>query len=139
MAEHRVGTQEQWRAERETLLVEEKELTRRSDELARKRQALPWVPVEAGYHFETSGGTKSLVDLFDGHSQLLVYHFMFGPPYEAGCTVCSSIAETLDSNAIHLAARDVKLDAGLARAAREAPAIQEADGLEPRLGHDGGP
>jgi predicted dithiol-disulfide oxidoreductase (DUF899 family) len=109
MAEHRVGTQEQWRAERETLLVEEKELTRRSDELARKRQALPWVPVEEGYRFETSGGTKSLVDLFDGHSQLLIYHFMFGPPYEAGCTVCSSIADTLDSNAIHLAARDVKL------------------------------
>ena len=109
MSDHRVGTQEEWQAEREQLLAEEKELTRRSDELARKRRALPWVPVEAGYRFETTDGTKSLADLFDGHSQLLIYHFMFGPPYEAGCTVCSSIADTLDSNAIHLAARDVKL------------------------------
>src|SRR5215208_2996710 len=109
MPDHRVGTQEEWQAEREQLLAEEKELTRRSDELARKRQALPWVPVEGEYRFETTDGPKPLADLFDGHSQLLIYHFMFGPPYEAGCTVCSSIADTLDSNAIHLAARDVKL------------------------------
>ena len=109
MPEHRVGTQEEWQEEREKLLVEEKELTSRSDELARKRQALPWVPVEDGYRFETTDGTKSLADLFDGRSQLLIYHFMFGPPYEAGCTVCSSIADNLDPNAVHVAARDVKL------------------------------
>ncbi len=88
MPEHRVGTQEEWQAEREQLLAEEKDLTRRSDELARKRRALPWVPVEGDYRFETTDGPKSLADLFDGHSQLLIYHFMFGPPYEAGCTVC---------------------------------------------------
>jgi predicted dithiol-disulfide oxidoreductase (DUF899 family) len=109
MPEHRVGTQEEWQAEREKLLAEEKELTRRSDELARKRQQLPWVAVEEDYRFETTDGTKSLADLFDNRSQLLIYHFMFGPPYEAGCTVCSSIADTLDPNAVHLAARDVKL------------------------------
>ena len=109
MPEHPVGTQEEWQAEREALLAEEKELTNRSDELARKRQALPWVPVEEDYRFETTDGTKSLADLFDGRSQLLIYHFMFGPPYEAGCTVCSSIADNLDPNAVHLAARDAKL------------------------------
>jgi predicted dithiol-disulfide oxidoreductase (DUF899 family) len=109
MPEHRVGTQEEWQAEREGLLAEEKELTRRSDELARKRQALPWVPVEEDYRFETTDGIKSLAELFDDHSQLLIYHFMFGPPYEAGCTVCSSIADSLDPNAVHLGARDVKL------------------------------
>ena len=91
------------------LLAEEKELTRRSDELARKRRELPWVQVEKEYSFETEDGTKSLADLFDGRSQLLIYHFMFGPPYEAGCTVCSSIADTLDPNAVHLRARDVTL------------------------------
>ena len=109
MPEHRVGTQEEGQAERDALLAEEKELTRRSDELARKRQELPWVPVEGDYRFETADGTKSLAELFDGHSQLLIYHFMFGPAYEAGCTVCSSIADSLDPNAVHLSARDVKL------------------------------
>src|SRR3982751_2532098 len=100
MSEHRVGTQEEWQAEREELLAAEKELTRRSDELARRRRELPWVPVEKEYVFETSRGTKSLRDLFDGRSQLLVYHFMFGPEYEAGCPVCSSIADNLDANAV---------------------------------------
>ena len=109
MTEHRVGTQEEWRAEREALLKEEKELTRRNDELARKRRELPWVPVEKEYRFETPDGTKSLAELFDGRSQLLVYHFMFGPTYEAGCTVCSSIADTLDPQVVHLKARDVTL------------------------------
>jgi predicted dithiol-disulfide oxidoreductase (DUF899 family) len=106
MTEHRIGTQEEWQAEREELLKEEKELTRRNDELARKRRELPWVPVEKEYRFETEGGTKSLAELFDGRSQLLIYHFMFGPSYEAGCTVCSSIADTLDPNVVHLKARD---------------------------------
>ena len=107
--DHSVGTQEEWQAAREELLEEEKELTRRNDELARKRRELPWVRVEGDYRFETTDGTKSLAQLFDGQSQLLIYHFMFGPPYEAGCTVCSSIADTLDPQAPHLAARDVKL------------------------------
>src|SRR5215211_5747659 len=109
MTNQKIGTQEEWKAQREKLLAEEKELTRRSDELAKKRRALPWVPVEEDYRFETTDGTKSLAELFDGHSQLLIYHFMFGPPYEAGCTVCSSITDTLDPQAVHLAARDVKL------------------------------
>jgi predicted dithiol-disulfide oxidoreductase (DUF899 family) len=109
MTEHNVGTQEEWQAARDELLAKEKELTRRNDELARKRRELPWVPVEKEYSFETAEGTKSLAELFDGGSQLLIYHFMFGPAYEAGCPVCSSIADNLDPNATHLAARDVKL------------------------------
>jgi predicted dithiol-disulfide oxidoreductase (DUF899 family) len=109
MPEHRVGTQEEWQAERDELLAEEKELTRRNDELTKKRHELPWVPVEKDYSFETDQGTKSLAELFDGRSQLLIYHFMFGPAYEAGCTVCSSIADTIDANVAHLAARDVTM------------------------------
>ena len=109
MTNHKVGTQEQWQAAREELLAEEKELTHRSDELARKQQELPWVPVEKDYSFETEAGTKSLAELFDGRSQLLIYHFMFGPTYEAGCTVCSSITDTIAPNAVHLAARDVTM------------------------------
>jgi predicted dithiol-disulfide oxidoreductase (DUF899 family) len=108
MTEHRIGTQEEWRAERDQLLKEEKELTRRADELARKRRELPWVAVE-NYRFETEDGSKTLADLFDGSSQLVVYHFMFGPSYEAGCPVCSSIADTLDPQAPHLKARDTNL------------------------------
>jgi predicted dithiol-disulfide oxidoreductase (DUF899 family) len=109
MPEHRVGTQEEWQVERDELLAKEKELTRLNDELAERRRRLPWVPVEKEYSFETEDGTRSLADLFDGHSQLLVYHFMFGPSYEAGCPVCSSIADNLDPNAVHLKARDVTL------------------------------
>ena len=105
----RIGTQEEWQAERNTLLDEEKELTRRSDELARKRRELPWVPVETDYRFEAEHGSKSLAELFGGHSQLLVYHFMFGPPYTAGCPVCSSITDTLAPQVPHLAARDTTL------------------------------
>jgi len=109
MAGHRIGTQDEWQAERNALLDEEKELTRRSDELARKRRELPWVPVEKDYRFETEQGSKSLADLFGGRSQLLVYHFMFGPPYTAGCPVCSSITDTLAPQVPHLAARDTTL------------------------------
>jgi predicted dithiol-disulfide oxidoreductase (DUF899 family) len=109
MAEQRIGTQEEWQAERDELLKEEKELTRRGDELARKRRELPWVPVEKDYRFETESGTKTLADLFGGRSQLLVYHFMFGPPYEAGCPVCSSITDTLAPQVPHLKARDATL------------------------------
>jgi predicted dithiol-disulfide oxidoreductase (DUF899 family) len=109
MTEHRIGTQDEWQAERDALLAEEKELVRRSDELARKRRELPWVAVEKDYEFETADGTKSLADLFDGRSQLAIYHFMFGPTYEAGCPVCSSIADTLAPQVPHLQAKDTKL------------------------------
>jgi predicted dithiol-disulfide oxidoreductase (DUF899 family) len=109
VTEHRIGTQDEWRTERDALLVEEKELTRRGDELARKRRELPWVPVEREYRFETEHGQRTLAELFDGRSQLVIYHFMFGPPYEAGCPVCSSIADTLAPQVVHLAARDTTL------------------------------
>jgi predicted dithiol-disulfide oxidoreductase (DUF899 family) len=109
MTEHRIGTQQEWQAERDKLMAEEKKLTRRNDELTKQRQELPWVPVEKDYSFETEDGAKSLVELFDGRSQLLIYHFMFGPVYEAGCTVCSSITDNIDPNAIHLRARDVTM------------------------------
>jgi predicted dithiol-disulfide oxidoreductase (DUF899 family) len=109
MAGHRIGTKEEWQAERDALLKEEKELTRRSDELAAKRRRLPWVPVEKDYRFESEQGTKPLVDLFDGRTQLLVYHFMFGPSYEAGCPVCSSITDSLAPQVPHLEARDTTL------------------------------
>src|SRR5205823_4425985 len=109
MTEHKIGTHEEWLAARDELLKEEKELTRRGDELASKRRELPWVAVEKDYRFETEDGTKSLAELFDGRSQLLVYHFMFGPPYDAGCPVCSSITDTLAPQVAHLAARDATL------------------------------
>jgi len=109
MTEHRIATQEQWQAERDELLKEEKELTRRGDELAAKRRGLPWVPVEDEYRFETEHGTKTLLDLFDSRSQLAIYHFMFGPSWDAGCPVCSSIADTLDPQVAHLKARDTTL------------------------------
>ena len=109
MTEHKIGTQDEWKAERDELLKEEKELTRRSDQLAEKRRRLPWVPVEQEYRFETEQGTKPLADLFDGRTQLLVYHFMFGPSFETGCPVCSSIADTLAPQVPHLKARDTTL------------------------------
>jgi predicted dithiol-disulfide oxidoreductase (DUF899 family) len=109
MSEHAIGTQEEWQTARDELLKEEKELTRRGDELTRKRRELPWVPVEKDYRFETKDGTKTLAELFDGRSQLLVYHFMFGPGYEAGCPVCSSIADTLAPQVPHLKAKDTTL------------------------------
>jgi len=107
MTEHKVGTREEWLAARDELLAREKELTRRNDELARERRELPWVPIEKDYSFETEDGTKTLAELFDGRSQLLVYHFMFGPEYTAGCPVCSSGADTYNGAVPHLNARDV--------------------------------
>jgi predicted dithiol-disulfide oxidoreductase (DUF899 family) len=109
MTEHRIGTQEEWQAERDELLKEEKELTRRGDELARRRRELPWVPVDKDYRFDAENGRKTLAELFDGRSQLLIYHFMFGPSWEAGCPVCSSIADTLAPQVAHLKARDTTL------------------------------
>ena len=105
----RTGTREELQAARERLLEREKELTRRNDELARERRELPWVPIEKEYRFETDEGTKTLAELFDGRSQLLVYHFMFGPDYEAGCPVCSSSADTVNGAVAHLNARDVTM------------------------------
>jgi len=106
-----VGTRDEWLAARVELLDEEKELTRRSDELARKRRELPWVPVEKDYSFETGEGAKTLAELFDGRSQLLVYHSMFGPTVEgwpeAGCLGCSYTADSLDGAAVHLPHHDV--------------------------------
>jgi predicted dithiol-disulfide oxidoreductase (DUF899 family) len=107
MTEHKVGTREEWSAARNALLEREKELTRRNDELARERRDLPWVRVEKDYTFDTEDGEKSLAELFDGRSQLLVYNFMFGPEYTAGCPVCSSGADTYSGAVEHLNARDV--------------------------------
>jgi predicted dithiol-disulfide oxidoreductase (DUF899 family) len=106
---HRTGTREEWLAGRLELLDAEKELTRRSDELARKRQELPWVPVEKDYRFETDEGTASLADLFRGRSQLLMYHFMFGPEYTAGCPACSAIADGFNGSVVHLDHHDVAM------------------------------
>ena len=106
-ARHRIGTRQEWLAAREALLAREKAHTRLGDELARERRELPWVPVDEDDRFETLDGEQSLADLFDGRSQLLVYHFMFGPSYEAGDAVNSSIADTIDPLLPHLHARDV--------------------------------
>ena len=111
MTDHMTGTREEWLAARLELLEAEKELTRRSDELARRRQALPWVRIDKDYRFETDEGNASLADLFRGRSQLLVYHFMFGPDYKAGCPSCSSIADGFNGFAVHLANHDVTLSA----------------------------
>src|SRR5260221_1373099 len=108
---HRTGTREEWLAERLELLKAEKDLTRHSDELARRRQELPWVRVAKEYRFETDGGIVSLADLFRGRSQLLIYHFMFGPDYKAGCATCSTIADGFNGFEIHLANHDVMLSA----------------------------
>ena len=122
MTAHETGTREEWLAARKELLEQEKELTRRSDELAQRRQALPWVRLEKTYQFETDGGRATLEDLFQGRSQLLVYHFMFGPDYKAGCPSCSSIADGFDGIAVHLANHDVML-AAVSRA--PLPKLQE--------------
>lgn len=108
---HATGTRDEWLAARLDLLEAEKEHTRRSDELARRRQALPWVRVDKEYRFETDEGNVSLADLFRGRTQLLVYHFMFGPDYKAGCPSCSSIADGFDKSVTHLANHDVTLQA----------------------------
>jgi predicted dithiol-disulfide oxidoreductase (DUF899 family) len=109
MTNHRTGTREEWATAREDLLAREKEHTRLGDELAQRRRELPWVRVEKEYRFDTDDGTRTLAELFDGRSQLLVYHFMFGPSYEAGCPTCSSMADTIDGAIPHLHARDVTM------------------------------
>jgi predicted dithiol-disulfide oxidoreductase (DUF899 family) len=107
MTNHTTGTRAEWLAARLRLLDAEKELTRRSDEVARQRQELPWVRIEKNYRFETEDGSASLADLFRGRSQLLIYHFMFGPEYTAGCPACSAIADGFDGFAVHLENHDV--------------------------------
>jgi predicted dithiol-disulfide oxidoreductase (DUF899 family) len=109
MTEHRTGTREEWLAARLELLEAEKELTRRSDELARQRQQLPWVRIEKDYRFDTDEGSASLADLFRGRSQLLMYHFMFGPEYTAGCPACSAIADGFNGFVVHLENHDVAM------------------------------
>src|SRR6201982_2646022 len=109
MTAHKTGTHDEWLAARLELLDAEKELPRRSDELARRRQELPWVPIDKEYRFETDDGTASLADLFGGRSQLLIYHFMFGPEYTGGCPSCSAIADGFDGSVVHLANHDVTL------------------------------
>ncbi len=109
MTTHKTGTRKEWLAARIALLKDEKELTRRGDELAQRRQDLPWVPVDKTYRFDTEEGNASLLDLFRGRSQLLVYHFMFGPEYKAGCPSCSAIADGFNGSAVHLANHDVML------------------------------
>src|SRR5512133_3841505 len=128
MPEHQVGTQEEFDAARQELLADEKELTHRGDELTKKRQDLPWVLVEKDYSFETVDGTKSLADLFDGRSQLLIYHFMFGPTWSAGCPVCSSIADSIAPQGPHLNARDTT-----AMFSSRAP-VEKLEGYRKRMG-----
>ena len=108
---HATGTRQEWLAQRLELLAAEKELTRRSDELAQRRKQLPWVRIDKEYRFDTATGSATLADLFRGRSQLLVYHFMFGPNYKAGCPSCSMIADGFDGFAVHLENHDVALTA----------------------------
>jgi predicted dithiol-disulfide oxidoreductase (DUF899 family) len=107
MTDHKTGTREEWLAARNELLAKEKEHTRRGDQLAAERRELPWVPIEKEYHFDTGQGPKTLRELFEGRSQLIVYHMMFGPDYTAACPVCSSMADTFNGAVPHLKARDV--------------------------------
>jgi predicted dithiol-disulfide oxidoreductase (DUF899 family) len=109
MTKHKTGTRQEWRAARIELLAAEKELTRRSDELAQRRQELPWVRIDKQYRFDTDEGGTSLPDLFRGRSQLIIYHFMFGPDFKAGCPSCSAIADGFDGSVVHLANHDVTL------------------------------
>jgi predicted dithiol-disulfide oxidoreductase (DUF899 family) len=111
MTSHKTGTREEWLTARLELLAAEKALVRRGDEVSRQRQELPWVRVDKDYRFETEAGTASLADLFQGRSQLIVYHFMFGPGYTAGCPACSAIADGFNGFAVHLANHDVALSA----------------------------
>ena len=135
MTAHNIGTREEWLAARRELLAAEKEHTRRADELARRRRELPWVPVEKAYAFDTEDGRKTLAGLFDGRSQLIVYHFMFGPEYESGCPSCSAIADGF--NGVVAAPRPPRRrdDAvRVARPAREAARLPRADGLDVPVG-----
>jgi Bacterial protein of unknown function (DUF899) len=134
MTKHMTGTREEWLAARRELLNAEKELTRRGDELARRRQELPWVRIDKEYRFETDGGSASLADLFQGRSQLLIYHFMFGPDYTAGCPACSAIGGRV--RRLRRPPGEPRRHAfgGVAGASRESAGVQAADGLDLSLG-----
>src|SRR5437879_3101666 len=128
MSDHKTGTREEWVEARLELLKAEKALTRRGDELARMRQELPWVRIDKEYRFDTDEGTASLADLFRGRSQLLIYHFMFGPDYTAGCPSCSAIADGFNGSVVHLANHDVMLFA-----VSRAP-LEKLQGYKRRMG-----
>ena len=134
MTNHKIGTREEWLAARLKLLQAEKEQTRRGDEVTRQRQALPWVRIDKKYQFETDEGKATLADLFKGSSQLVVYHFMFGPDYTVGCPACSATADGFNGVLPHLKARDVTMICISPRTAREATRLPPADGLEFQLG-----
>src|SRR5216683_2787024 len=152
MTSHTTGTREQWLAARRDLLEAEKAHTRRGDELAQQRQALPWVRIDKTYRFETDQGSASLADLFRGRSQLIIYHFMFGPDYKAGCPSCSSIADSFNGVYTHLAKHAVMLwavspttsarlisDRGKTISMRTRRPLQRERRLRPRPGRTGRP
>src|SRR6516165_598447 len=128
MPDHKIVDQDEWNAARDELLVLEKELTRRSDELATRREQLPWTRIDKPYTFQTADGPRTLAELFDGRSQLVMYNFMFGPDYEAGCPVCSSIADSFNGVREHLKAKDVTMIA-----VSRAP-IAKLEGYRRRMG-----
>ncbi len=134
MTKHMTGTREEWLAARLELLKQEKELTRRSDAVARQRQELPWVRIDKDYRFETDAGSASLKDLFGGRSQLLVYHFMFGPDYKAGCPSCSAIADGFNGIVVHLQNHRRRVHGSIACAAGQTTGLQAAIGLDVSLG-----
>ena len=134
VADHRIGTREEWAAAREELLVREKEHTRLGDELARQRRELPWVRVEKEYRLDTDDGPRTLAELFDGRSQLVIYHFMFGPSYEAGCPINSSIADSIDGLIPHLNAHDVTMLLVSRRPLEKLQAYKRRMGWERSLG-----
>ena len=134
MTSHRIGTRQEWLAARAELLEREKQLTRMGDELARQRRELPWVPVEKEYTLQTEHGARTLAELFDGRSQLVVYHFMFGPGYEAGCPSCSSTADGFNGVLAHLQARDVTMICVSRAPVGKLLGLPRAHGLELRLG-----
>ena len=134
MPTHTTGTREQWLAARLELLEAEKAITRQSDELAQRRQALPWVRIDKDYRFDTEAGAASLADLFAGRSQLLVYHFMVGPDWKAGCPSCSAIADGFNGIAVHLANHDVMLMAVSRAPLEKLLAYKRRAGLDVSLG-----
>jgi predicted dithiol-disulfide oxidoreductase (DUF899 family) len=134
MTKHKTGTRQEWLDARIALLEDEKEHTRRGDELAKRRQDLPWVRIDKEYRFDTDEGSASLKDLFRGRSQLLVYHFMFGPDYTAGCPACSAIADGFNGFAVHLANHDVMLWAVSRAPLAKLQGLQAADGMDVPVG-----
>ena len=134
MEHHRTGTRDEWLEARLRLLHAEKELTRLNDDVTRQRMELPWVRVDEAYRFDTEDGEATLADLFRGRSQLLVYHFMYGPDWSEGCPSCSAVADGFDETFVHLQNHDVAFTAVIARPARQAPGLSGPDGVELSVG-----